>query len=110
MNVSYGTAFKRQLKRLRRRYHHVQDELLPVVKALESGEIVGDRIPEQESILYKVRLPNRDSRKGKSGGYRVIYYIQTSIDIVLVTIYTKSDQGDIKVNVLNKIISEIESE
>jgi hypothetical protein len=38
---------------------------------------------------------NSDARRGKSGGYRVIYYIQTSEAILLTNIYSKSDRANI---------------
>ncbi|NJL79536.1 MAG: hypothetical protein HC836_07520 [Richelia sp. RM2_1_2] len=42
--------------------------------------------------------------KGKSGGYRLIYYVKTTIGITLLTIYTKSEQADINGDDINNII------
>jgi hypothetical protein len=45
-------------------------------------------------------------KKGKSGGYRALYYVRRADRIVLVTLYAKSDQSDISPNLLKQIIDE----
>jgi hypothetical protein len=45
-------------------------------------------------------------KKGKSGGYRLIYYVQTSTGIILLTIYAKSEQVDIAAEEIQEIIEE----
>ena len=42
--------------------------------------------------------------RGKSGDYRIIYYLQTTSDVLLVTIYSNSDQSDIDTVELLRII------
>ena len=51
-----------------------------------------------------MRLKNSDSQKGKSGGYRLIYWIVSPEVIVLLDIYSKSDQSDIEVDGIRQII------
>ena len=51
-----------------------------------------------------MRLKNSDSQKGKSGGYRLIYWIVSPEVIVLLDIYSKSDQSDIEVDEIRQII------
>jgi mRNA-degrading endonuclease RelE of RelBE toxin-antitoxin system len=102
--VSYSDAFKRQLKRLSRRYRRIRDDIQPIIDRLEAGETPGDRISGLGQILYKVRVRNTAAARGKSGGYRIIYYLQTTTDILLVTIYSKSEQSDIGADELLRII------
>jgi len=109
MEVEYSAAFKRQLKRLARRYRHIKQDIKPVVDALIEGETPGDQITGTAYTLYKVRAKNSDSQRGKSGGYRIIYYLKTETHCILVTLYSKSDQGDIAANDLNRILTEIEN-
>jgi mRNA-degrading endonuclease RelE of RelBE toxin-antitoxin system len=52
--------------------------LKTLVNQLEQGETPGDQIQGTGHSVYKVRLPNTDAQRGKSGGYRVIYYLKTS--------------------------------
>ncbi|WP_333343436.1 type II toxin-antitoxin system RelE/ParE family toxin [Microcoleus sp. Aus8_D4] len=54
--------------------------------------------------VFKVRLKNSDIQKGKSGGYRVIYQLRGDTYILLVVIYSKSDQNDIPANQIREII------
>lgn len=108
MDVEYSEAFKRQLKRLSRRYRQIKKDVEPVIDALIDGDTPGDQITGTSHTLYKVRARNSDSKRGKSGGYRVIYYLKTSTKCILVTIYSKSEQGDITPDVLKKLLTEID--
>jgi mRNA-degrading endonuclease RelE of RelBE toxin-antitoxin system len=58
------------------------------------------------STIYKVRIRNRDAARGKSGGYRVIYYLKTSSAVILITIYSKTEQSDITSVKIKQILSE----
>ena len=53
-----------------------------------------------------MRVKNSDISKGKRSGYRLIYYLKIKNEIILVTIYSKSEQGDISIKQLQKIIKE----
>lgn len=57
-------------------------------------------------IVYKVRLANRDASRGKSGGYRVIYYLPTDDLTLLLTIYSKTDQSDIVADEIRRILDD----
>jgi len=91
----YSEAFKRQIKRLSRRYRRIKNDVQPVLEQLESGATPGDQIQGVGYPLYKVRVKNSDAKRGKSGGYRIIYYLVSGDEITLITIYSKSDQSDI---------------
>ena len=56
--------------------------------------------------IFKVRIRNSDVSRGKSGGYRVIYYLKTATAVILVTIYSKTEQSDISSAKIKKILSE----
>ncbi len=51
----------------------------PVIEALLADETPGNQITGTDYTLYNVRVKNSDSRRGKSGGYRIIYYIKTGL-------------------------------
>ena len=55
--------------------------------------------------MFKVRAKNSDIQKGKSGGYRVIYYLKTNTQILLITIYSKSDRTDIDTAEIGEILT-----
>jgi len=109
MALQYTEAFKRQLRRLSRKYRRIRHDITPILEQLDTGKYPGDQISGMSYTLYKVRVPNRDTRRGTSGGYRIIYYLQTEDDVLLVAIYSKTEQSDISVDEIGKIMQEEES-
>ncbi|RKT43210.1 hypothetical protein BDD21_0532 [Thiocapsa rosea] len=61
----------------------------------DTGETQGDRILGVGYVFYNVRVKNSAAVRGKRGGFRIIYYLHTADDILLVTIYSKSEQAEI---------------
>ena len=59
-----------------------------------------------ELYVYKVRVKNSNIKKGKSAGYRLIYLLESKTSILLLTIYSKSEQEDITINEINSILNE----
>ena len=60
------------------------------------------------SRVYKVRLPNRSARRGKSGGFRVIYQERDGILVLLLLIYSKPERADIPDDAIRRVIAEID--
>lgn len=104
--VVFTLPFKRRLKSLKKRYRKIQADIQPIIDALQSGEVVGDRITGTDFIIFKVRAGNSDIPTGKSGGYRVIYQVVSSEYILLLLIYAKSDLNDVSVAEIEDAISE----
>jgi mRNA-degrading endonuclease RelE of RelBE toxin-antitoxin system len=102
--IRYTDAFKRQLKRLSRRYRRIRNDVQPIIHRLQAGETPGTRVPGVDHILFKVRAPNTDASRGTSGGYRIIYYLTRADEVLLISIYSKSDQSDISRDELRGII------
>jgi mRNA-degrading endonuclease RelE of RelBE toxin-antitoxin system len=101
--VAETAKFRKEVKKLLRRYNSVRKDIEPLVKQLEAGEMPGDRIVGNKYPVYKVRISNSDIRKGKSSGYRVVYYTMTPEAVLLTAIYSKSDRP----NISNKEVEEI---
>ena len=106
MAVHYAEAFKRQLKRLSRKYRRIRVDIQPLIDDLTAGERPGDHIQGAGHTVYKMRVRNTDARRGKSGGYRVIYYLVDREDVLLVTVYSKTEQADIEADQIQQIIEE----
>jgi mRNA-degrading endonuclease RelE of RelBE toxin-antitoxin system len=106
MNISYAVEFKRNLRLLIKKYSHIKQDVELIINALQQGELLGDRIQHGAYIVYKVRVKNSDAQRGKSGGYRIIYYLKTQTDIILLTIYSKSEQSDISNSEIKHIIKQ----
>ncbi len=108
--VQYTPEFKRNLRQLARKYRRIKADIQPVLDALEQGQTPGDQIPGVPYTVFKVRTRNSDSGKGKSGGYRVIYQQTAEGTIVLVTIYSKTEQEDIAPQDIRQIILDYETQ
>ena len=107
--VEFTPAFKRNLRRLSKKYRSVRSDIEPVVEQLIAYETPGDQVPGTGYAIYKVRVQNSDARKGKRGGYRVIYYLTTVDKVLLLTIYSKSEQGDVSIDKIKEIVESLES-
>ena len=101
--------FRKQLRKLEKRYRKVKSDLEPILMQIQMGKIVGDRLQEIDAEVFKVRVRNSDTNRGKSGGYRVIYWLKLPECVVLLDIYSKSDRDDVEVNIIKDIITEIEN-
>ena len=80
-----------------------------MIERLERGETPGDQIRRTGFSVFKVRIRNRDAQRGKSGGYRMIYYLKTPDRVILVTIYSKTDQGDVTAAEIRQILDAYEA-
>jgi mRNA-degrading endonuclease RelE of RelBE toxin-antitoxin system len=93
--------FKREAKRLIKKFPSLKQELLDLNDILSQNSEVGLPLGND---TYKISIAIKSKGKGKSGGERVITYIVTaSKEVYLLTIYDKSEFE----NVDNKIIKAI---
>lgn len=102
--VGYTADFVADIKSLRRRFSHIQLDVQPILARLATGETLGDQMPGIGYPVFKVRILNRDLKKGKNAGYRLIYWIKSPESVDVLTIYAKSDRIDISANEVRSII------
>jgi len=102
--IRYTPTFKRNLRQLAKKYRQIRGDLQLLIEQLLRQDTPGDRIPGIDAVVYKVRLRNSDARRGTRGGYRVIYYLQTREFLILLTIYSKSEQGDVSTEFIRKMV------
>jgi mRNA-degrading endonuclease RelE of RelBE toxin-antitoxin system len=85
--------FERDLKRLAKKYPSLKGEYIGLVESLKEQPIQGTALGNN---CYKIRLSIASKGKGKSGGARVIAYLQVSLTTVyLLDIFDKSEQENI---------------
>jgi len=106
MQVLATARFENDLRLLKKRYRNIRSDVKPILDRLEVGDLLGDRVVGVGLPVFKVRIGNQDANRGKSGGYRLLYYLKTAQAIVLITIYSKSDQGDIAATEIKDILTE----
>lgn len=108
--VEFTPEFKRNIRRLARKYRRIRSDVAPVISQLEQGATPGDQIQRTGYMVFKVRIKNSDAQRGKRGGYRMLYYLKTPERVILVTIYSKTEQGDITAEEVRQIIQAHEAE
>ena len=104
--------FEKQLKRLARKFPSLKNDLINFERQLQKNPKSGVSLGKN---AYKVRLAVKSKAKGKSGGLRVITYVELDIiikdttNIFLLSIYDKSETDSISNSELKRLIeSEID--
>lgn len=107
-SLRFTNEFEKRLSKLAKKYRNIKQDIQPIIEQLGNGNILGDRLAGfgEDTYIYKLRIRNSNIKKGKSGGYRLIYFLQTKASIILLTIYSKSETEDISVKEINSILSE----
>lgn len=94
--------FKKEAKKLIKKYPSLKNELLELTKILSENPTSGIKLTND---IYKIRISIKSKGKGKSGGARVITYVVTEkMEVYLLVIYDKSDFDSINLDMLRKII------
>lgn len=106
--LAFTAEFKRNLRQLAKKYRHIDVDIQAIIDQLGAGETSGDQIPGVKYSVSKVRVKNSDARRGKSGGYRIIYWLKDDGHVVLVTLYSKTEQSDIAAKDIRRIITEFD--
>lgn len=96
MKIYFTHHFKSQLKKLKKKYPKVNDDLLAALETinLEREIYIGKSI-------YKIRIKSRDQKKGKSGGFRAyIFLYRSKGGLIPLCIYPKTTKESITENEL----------
>lgn len=105
--ISLSPHFERELKRLYKRYKSIKKDILLLQDSLMSNPTQGDNLGNN---LRKVRMAIASKGKGKRGGARVITFTAVialeESEIILLTIYDKSERELISDAELKEIIEE----
>lgn len=108
IQVEATAKFKRDLRVLAKKYRSIRKDIQPIITQIEAGKILGDRVTGIGYTIFKLRVKNSNIQKGKSGGYRIIYYLKTIDKVILVTIYSKSEREDISAKEIKQILNDLE--
>lgn len=100
--------FKRNAKKLAKRYPSFRDDLEVLYDKLEKSPDIGIKIGKG---LRKVRLAIKSKNKGKSGGARVITHLDVVLagndseqELALVCVFDKSEKENVPKDYLQQII------
>ncbi len=108
VSLRFAEDFEEELYRLSKKYRSIRRDIEPIIEQLEQRILLGDRLAGfgSDLYIYKVRAKNSDIKKGKSAGYRLIYLVESETSILLLTIYSKSEQTDIGVDEIQAIVDD----
>ena len=109
VSISFADEFEENLYRLSKRLRNIRKDIVSVIDQIQAGNFVGDRLAGlgENCIVIKVRVKNSNIQKGKSAGYRLIYQVESPTNVILLTIYAKSDRDDITSNEILDILTAI---
>ena len=88
-NIELSANFKKEAKRLTKKYPSLKGELVTLFTELEENPKLG--IPLGNDT-YKIRLAIASKNKGKSGGAKVLSFVKvTQTAVLLFSIYSKGE-------------------
>ena len=94
--------FKKEAKRLIKKYASLKSELLELNEQLEKNPTIGTPLGND---IYKIRLAIASKGKGKSGGARVISFVKViNTTVYLFSIYNKGDKDSISDKEIQEIL------
>lgn len=107
--------FKREAKSLVKKYVTLKASIDALIDTIIENPYHGESYGND---IYKVRLSDKSKGKGKSGGFRIMYYhlskSESGIEVLLMTIFNKSEKSTVKkseaVKILKDILTEHEKE
>ena len=103
--------FARRLKKLIKKYKSLKDEIATLQQSLRKNPAQGTSLGGNAN---KIRVAVKSKGKGKSGGLRVISYLEIAVVVekedrlFLLTIYDKSDTETISKEEIRQMIDKIE--
>lgn len=95
--IRSSPAFEKDLSRLERKCPKIKSDIQEGFAEVQSGSNIGSSIPGGKGKLYKLRVPSTDLQRGKSGGFRVVFYLQTPNVLWPLICYFKGDKEDVPI-------------
>jgi len=100
-SVELSDNFKKEAKRLSKKYPSLKSELAELFTELEENPTLGTPLGND---IYKIRLVVASKSKGKSGGARILSFVKvTQTTVLLFSIYSKGEVD----NLTDKQIKEL---
>jgi hypothetical protein len=106
--IESTATFDKAVKKLKKRFKKIEFDYNSFVNNITSTDDLGIHLGDN---VYKIRLKNSDKQSGKSGGYRIITYLQVIDEkVYMVYIYDKSDIENLSENEIDSLVLELARE
>jgi mRNA-degrading endonuclease RelE of RelBE toxin-antitoxin system len=103
-NVELSTNFKREAKRLSKKYPSLKSELAQLFTELEENQTLGVHLGNN---IYKIRLAIASKNAGQSGGARILSFVKvTQTTVLLFAIYSKGEVDNLTDKQIEKLIKD----
>ena len=103
-NVELSPNFKKEAKKLIKKYPSLKNELKDLFSQLEENPTMGT---DMGNNIYKIRIAIASKNKGKSGGARVMSFVKvTKTEVLLFSIYSKGEKDSISDNEIKGLIND----
>ena len=105
VTIYYTSEFKKRAKQLAKKYVSFAADLSDLQNRLQENPYEGIDLGNG---IRKIRMRIVSKGKGKSGGARVISFIvavSEDVEVTLLTIYDKSEQGNISDKAIKQLVA-----
>ena len=103
--IELTAKFEKQSKRLSKKYPSIKSDLAQLGEELKENPMLGTPLGRN---CFKIRMAITSKGKGKSGGARIITHIYIAkTTVYLLSVYDKSQQGNIEDKELESLLSEL---
>ena len=103
--VELSDNFKKEAKRLVKKYRSLKSEIADLITELEANPTKGTPLGND---IYKIRLAIASKGKGKSGGARVLTFVKvTDTMVILFSIYNKGEKDAISDKEVTQLIKDL---
>lgn len=103
------SRYKRQLKRLEKKYRTAVEQSVVVSNQIRQGERPGNAIPGYDGVVFKERRNNSAVPGGERKGYRFVYCIHPPDEATMLSVYSKTEQADISDGEIAELLKDAES-
>ncbi len=107
VDISLHNEFKRQFRRLNKKYRSLIDDLETLQSDLKENPFLGVSL---SGGVRKVRMAISSKGKGKSGGARVLtltILVTGDADVTLLTIYDKDEISNVSDEYIMELVREV---
>ncbi|TNF25368.1 MAG: hypothetical protein EP314_06820 [Bacteroidetes bacterium] len=105
-NVEITDNFKKEAKRLVKKYLSLKTEIAELISELEENPTKGTPLGND---IYKIRVAVKSKGKGKSGGVRVLSYVKVvGTTVLLFSIYNKGETDSLSDSEIKELIKGIQ--
>lgn len=102
-NVELSSNFKKEAKRLVKKYPSLKLELAELFSQLEQNPTTGISLGND---VYKIRLAVASKNSGKSGGVRIISFVKIiNTTVLLFSIYNKGEKDSISKKEIEQLLN-----